>query len=95
MGVISFACKETGESFLGATGDARAGFNSNRVKLDAGSHPNKRLQELWNTYGEGGFEVSLLVQLEYEDQHADHTEELEELREGCLAADPKASKIWK
>ena len=36
MGVISFRCKKTGESFLGISKDTKADFNSNRFKLSGG-----------------------------------------------------------
>jgi len=95
MGVISFRCKETGESFLGISKDTKADFNSNRFQLSMGMHPNKRLTELWNEYGEDGFEFSVVKILKYENPDDDHTEELEELREQCLAVDGKARKIWR
>lgn len=95
MGVISLRCKETGETFLGPAKDTKAGFNSLRTKLSGGIHPNKRLMELWNQYGEAGFELSVAAVLEYEDPLEDHTEELETLRDLCLAENPQAVKIWK
>jgi hypothetical protein len=95
MGVISYRCKATGESFLGISRDTRADFNSTNMKLNANWHPNKRLQELWNQYGEQGFELSVVRVLKYDDPHEDHTAKLELLREQCLAADPMAKKIWR
>lgn len=95
MGVISYRCIETGESFLGISTDTKAGFNSMNMKLTANIHPNKRLQELWNKYGSAGFELSVIKVLKYDDPHEDHTDKLENLREQCLAADPNARKIWR
>lgn len=95
MGVISIHCKETGESFLGISKDTKADFNSNKMKLATGTHPNKRLKELWGQYGEDGFEWSVLEVLDYDDPSEDHTAELESLREKCLAADEKAVKLWR
>lgn len=95
MGVISLRCRETGETFLGPAKDTKAGFNSIRAKLSGGLHPNRRLQELWKQYGEEGFELSVAAVLEYEDPLEDHTEELETLRDLCLAENPGAAKIWK
>ena len=46
-------------------------------------------------YGEEGFELSVAAVLEYEDPLEDHTEELETLRELCLAEDKNAAKLWK
>jgi len=95
MGVISYCCKETGEVFLGISKDTKADFNSTNLKLGANWHPNKRLQELWNKYGRENFERSVIKVLKYDDPHEDHTEELENLRAQCLAADPNARRIWK
>ena len=52
MGVISFRCKKTGESFLGISKDTKADFNSNRFQLSGGMHPNNRIDVLWNLFGE-------------------------------------------
>ena len=94
MGVISLRCRETGESFLGASKDIKADFNSVCFKLTMGGHPNRRLQQLWTQYGQSGFECSVLKRLEYEDPGEDHWEELELLRELCFLDDPMAKKIW-
>ena len=95
MGVISFRWKKTGGSFLGISKDTKADFNSNRFKLSGGMHPNKRLAELWNQFGEEGFELSVVKILKYENPDDDHTDELEKLREQCFITDTKARKIWK
>lgn len=95
MGVISFRCKKTGESFLGISKDTKADFNSNRFQLTIGMHPNKRLTELWNQFGEEGFELSVVKILKYENPDDDQTDELEKLRKQCFIADTKARKIWK
>ncbi len=95
MGVISFKCATTGESFLGISTDTRADFNSNRAKLSMNYHPNKRLQELWNQYGESNFELSVLKTLKYENREEDHTLKLESLRDACFAEDSRARRIWK
>lgn|SRR5699024_2179174 len=95
MGVISYCCKETGEIFLGISTDTKATFNSTNMKLTSNWHPNKQLQELWNKYGADGFEQTVLKVLKYDNPHEDHTEELESLREQCLAANPNARRIWR
>ncbi|NLU52074.1 MAG: GIY-YIG nuclease family protein [Clostridiaceae bacterium] len=94
MGVISYRCKETGEAFLGISKDTKSDFNSLNMKLSANIHPNKRLQELWNKYGQEGFELSVVKVLKYEDPLEDQTAKLESLREECFASDPNAKKIW-
>lgn len=93
MGVLSFRCKETGEAFLGTSKDIRAGFNGIRIRLEANFHLDKVLQERWNRYGREGFEETVVKLLEYEDPLEDHTKELEELLEECLAAVPQATRI--
>lgn len=95
MGVISFRCITTGEAFLGVSKDTKADFNSNRCKLATSWHPNKRLQELWNQYGESGFELSVIRVLKYEDPKADHTNGLEKLLAQCMEADNTARRIWR
>ena len=95
MGVISLRCKESGEACVGTAKDTKAAFNSVRAKLSGGIHPNKRLMELWRQYGEESFAFSVAAVLEYEDPQEDHTEELETLRELCLAEDETAVKLWK
>ena len=80
---------------MGISKDTKADFNSNRFKLSGGMHPNKRLAELWNQFGEEGFELSVVKILKYENPDDDHTDELEKLREQCFITDTKARKIWK
>lgn len=93
MGVLSFKCTATGESFLEIATDTTADFNSDKFKLLGGIHPNKRLQALWAQYGAEGFDCSVLKVLDYENREEDHTKKLEALREACLAQDPQAQKI--
>lgn len=95
MGVISFKCTATRESFLGISTDTTADFNSNKFKLSSGIHPNQRLQSLWRQYGKSGFELSVLKVLEYKDLDEDHTIKLEALREACFAKDQQARRIWR
>lgn len=95
MGVIALRCEATGETFLGISQDIPAGINGIRAKLGFGFHPNRHLLELWKQYGPEGFTFSTARALKYEDPGADHTAELEKLRETCLAEDPNAQKIWK
>ncbi|WJH35818.1 GIY-YIG nuclease family protein [Paenibacillus sp. CC-CFT747] len=94
-GVISYRCLATNESFLGISKDTKADFNSTSAKLAANYHPNKRLQELWTHYGRGGFELSVVKTLKYDNPAVDHTAELEAMREQCLAQDKQARRIWR
>lgn len=95
MGVVSLRCVATDERFFGIATDTKAEFNSLQAKLSGGQHPNKHLQGLWNTYGSEGFELSTVQTLDYKNVDEVSTEDLEELRELCLAEDPSARKIWK
>ena len=95
MGVLFLRCRETGETFLGISADIPADFNSIHAKLGMNCHPNRRLQALWQQYGEAGFEQGIRKSLKYEDPQEDHTRELEQLREQCLTEDPSARKLWK
>lgn len=95
MGVISFQCSKTGETFLAPAADIPARFNRIRFQLSAGNCPNKHLQELWTQYGEDAFALQIVKQLEYDDAKEDHTEELETLFELCLLENPNASRIGK
>lgn len=94
MGVISFRCKLTGETFLGISNDTNADYNSNRFKLLAGMHPNRQMQKLWNAHGEDCFEYSVLKVLEYDDPQKDQTDKLMALRDECMKNDPQALLIW-
>ena len=95
MGVIAFCCGKTGEMFLTAATDIPANFNRIRFQLSAGNCPNKRMQELWNQYGEDAFECQVVKRLKYDDPKEDHTEELEILCELCLLENPNARRVWK
>ncbi len=95
MGVISYCCIATGDTFLGISSDIKADFNSTTNKLSSGYHPNRELLKLWNTYGEEGFELTIPKRLKYEDPKKDHKLALEELRDECLAQNALAKKIWK
>ncbi len=93
-GIIAFRCLATGEAFLGPSNDIKADFNSNCFKLNMNSHSNKRLQELWNQYGENGFELSVVKALNYEDPKADHSKDLEKLLAQCLESND-AKRIYR
>lgn len=94
MGIISFRCKETNQTFLGISTDTKADFNSNMVRLKYNVHPNKTLQKLWNQYGSDGFELSVVARLKYDNPQDDHRKKLEALREECFQQCPQATKIW-
>lgn len=93
MGVISFRCRPTGETFLTIASDTAAKFNRVRFQLSAGQCSNIRLQELWAQHGEDNFELGVAQRLEYEDPAEDHTSELETLLELCVVDNPQANRF--
>ena len=95
MGVLEMRCLATSERFLIASRDPRATENGLVARFDGGNHPNKRLQALWNKHGRGGFAFALAEELEYDDAHEDHAEELQALLELYLEERPGAKRIWK
>ena len=95
MGVISFRCSVTDEMFLTTATDIPAKFNRIRFQPSARNCPNKRLQELWEQYGEDAFELQVMKRLEYDDPKENYTDELEMICEQCLLENPKARRIWK
>ncbi len=95
MGVISYRCIATDESFLGISKDTRADFNSTNAKLSTNFHPNKRLLQLWNQYGPEGFELSVIRVLKYDNPADDHTAELEKLRQECFEENKKSTALWR
>lgn len=95
MGIIALKCTSTGELFLDTTRDIERGFNRYGVQLDTGTHPNRRLQELWNEMGEEGFERLVLSHLDYDDPEEDQTRALDALLEKELEAHPGAVCIWR
>ena len=95
MGVVSFRCTVTGEAFLAASKNTKSTLNSTRFQLEAGNHPNKVLQKLWQTHGPEGFECTVLEVLDYDDPEEDYSDILEEMRQAYLNADPKNKKLWR
>ena len=97
MGVLSFRCVPTGESFLLASRNIPGDTNGVTFKLNSDYHPNRHLLELWRRYGEENFQVEVLEELDYRDESddpADYKEELEQLRDLCLERDESASLLW-
>lgn len=95
MGVIAIRCTSTGDTFFGASKDTRADINSNRFKLESGSHRNIALLQLWNQYGAGSFEFYISDTLEYDDATKDYSDKLEALLERRLEITPGSTRIWR
>lgn len=93
MGVISFRCSATNETFLTTATNIPAKFNRIHFQLSAGNCPNTRLQELWKQYGGDTFELQIVKRLEYDDPKENHNEELETLCELCLLENSKSRRL--
>lgn len=93
MEVVCVKCKSTGEQFFEMTRDTSAWFNRHRFELIGKNHRNKRLQELWNQYGEDAFELATVSDLEYDNVQDVASKDLKELPELCLSENPEAKKI--
>ena len=93
MGVVSIKCAATGEEFYEIARDTKTWFNRHRFELEGKQHRNSRLQELWNLYGESGFEFGVVSELKYEDGEEVTAKDLKELLALCLMENPAAKKL--
>lgn len=93
MGVVSARCIATGEEFYSTSRDTATWFNRHRFELNGKCHRNRRLQELWNLYGESGFELTLVSELKYEKTDDVKADDLKELLELCLLENSQAKKL--
>lgn len=92
MGIIEVHCLPTKDRFAKAVTDTKE-INRHTFQLDAGLHPNKELQNLWATYGQGQFQVGVERLLDYKDPSSDHAEELETLLELYFLDHPQSKRI--
>lgn len=81
MGILTFHCLPTGDTYLIATKDKRVTINSNLVQLRNGMHPNKELQTLWNTYGEATIQIELVERLPFDEERLHCEEYIDDLKE--------------
>lgn len=86
MGVLMLRQKEGDALFLSPAKDLSARRNRLLFQLNAGVHPHKTLQALWNQLGASGFDLSVLDVLEYpeEDTGKDFADDLMELCQAHL-----------
>ncbi|HHX69240.1 MAG: GIY-YIG nuclease family protein [Miniphocaeibacter sp.] len=94
-GILSIKNKTEEIEFLTIAKDKKANINSIKMKLNTNWHPNKELQDLWNKYGEGDFEIDLIEKLKYDDPKEDYTRELNELLEILLLEKKDARRLEK
>lgn len=95
MGIVRVECTATGDAFFGYATDTAALINGLGFKLDAGSYPNRALQELWREHGAKGFAMTVEELLEYDDPAEDQTDNLKAMLELCLEAHPGSSRLRK
>lgn len=58
-GIFSFACEETDSAYFGAAAHPDQALEATRSLLAQGSYFNASLQEEWQAYGEGAFEMGV------------------------------------
>ncbi len=64
-GVYQIRCIPTGKVYVGSAVNLRERWHHHKGSLRRGKHPNKYLQNAWNSYGEASFSFSIL---EYADR---------------------------
>jgi hypothetical protein len=63
MGVYQIRNNSNEKVFIAAAMNLPGAINSNRFQLNAGSHPNKRLQSDWSRFGSDNFSFDILDEL--------------------------------
>lgn len=63
MGVYQIRNLANEKVFVATSVNLPGVFNRDKVQLNAGSHPNKRLQSEWKEYGSDGFVFEVLDEL--------------------------------
>lgn len=68
MGVYAIINSLDNRMFVGFATDLSSRINRHKAELKFGSHRNRGLQELWNSYGESAFEFEILEVLDHEEK---------------------------
>ena len=78
MGIFRIRLKDSNKCFIETSHHLKGIMNRTRFQLDAGSHPNKELQQAWKAYGPDRFDIEVLELLPYakDESKIDYTEEL-------------------
>ena len=95
MGVYLLRCRQADRVYIGASQNIKGMLNRIRFQLAAGSIPNRRLQKIWDDYGNDSFTEEVVEVLEYgrDESKTDYTEELEILKEMCKEKYREAEEI--
>jgi len=82
MGVLIVKSNLTNKCHIEASQDLKSTINKIKFQLKMNSHYNKKLQKVWNEYGEASFAIEILEYLKYDkdETKADYSEELEILK---------------
>jgi hypothetical protein len=67
MGVYKIRNSQNDKIFIGFSTDLPARFNRHKAELKFGSHRNKELQEIWDSFGESAFEFEILDVLDHQE----------------------------
>ena len=67
MGVYRIRNSQNDKVYIGSATDLPARFNRHKAELKFGSHRNRELQEIWNSFGESAFEFEILDVLDHEE----------------------------
>lgn len=67
MGVYRIRNSQNDKVYIGFATDLEARFNRQKSELKFGSHRNRELQKIWNSFGESAFEFEILDVLDHEE----------------------------
>jgi len=77
MGVYGIRNSRDDKVFVGCSANLPARINRHRTELKFGTHRNRELQKMWNSYGESTFDFEILEELDHrENAQANPEEEL-------------------
>ena len=85
MGVFQIKNNINGKVFIGSSLDLVAIWNSLRLQLQMGSHPNSELQSDWKQFGAENFTYEILDEIKHSDDHkGDYQDDIKALEELLL-----------
>lgn len=70
IGVFQIRNKQNGKVLISGSTDLRSVWNSQKIKLEIGQHPNAALQKDWKESGSSNFSFEILEELTYTDDPA-------------------------
>lgn len=82
MGIFIIRSKNSNKCYVQSTKDLRGVMNGTLMKLNAGIHTNRELQNTWRAMGPDNFTIEILEHLDYDadESKTDYTEDLELLQ---------------